>query len=346
MRRAALIYNPTSGSRRERRLRHVTAAADVLRAAGVDAALLPTTGPAAATALARQAIADGFDTVLACGGDGTMNEVLQALVHTPTALGIIPTGTVNVLARDIGVPFTADGAARALLTAEPCRLPVGRLDYTLRNGAADVRYFTVMAGVGVDAQLPYRVDLALKKRIGIFAYVVEALRIVFRLDFAPQLITFTDAAGNPRREFASEILASRVSAFANIPHAFTFTPGASLTSPHFELLMFKSWRVGPYLRYFTAATFGRHPNMKDVERVLASEVHCVAAADADLPPAWRRRHGSPANIYAQVDGEFCGGLPVHMSVIPQAFTLLVPRGCRYLGAEPGLRGKAPAEGPA
>jgi YegS/Rv2252/BmrU family lipid kinase len=330
MRRAALIYNPTSGRKRGRRLRHVTAAADTLRAAGVDAVLMPTTGPGAATQLAAQAIHEGFDTLLACGGDGTMNEVLQAAVNTEAALGVVPAGTVNVLARDLGVPFTADAAARTLLKSEPCRLGVGRMEFTNRSGAIETRYFTVMAGVGVDAQLPYRVDLALKKRIGIFAYVVESLRIVFKLDFAPQLITFTDADGNQRREFASEILASRVSAFANIPHSFTFTPQASLTSEHFELLMFKSWRVAPYLRYFTAATFGRHPNMNDVERVLASEVQCVAAPEHELPAAWRKRHGSPANIYAQVDGEFCGGLPVRMTVQPRAFTLLVPHGCRYL----------------
>lgn len=330
MRRAALIYNPTSGRRRERRLRHVSTAADTLRAAGVDAMLLPTTGPGAATRLAAQAIRDGFDTILACGGDGTMNEVLQALVHTDAAIGVVPTGTVNVLARDIGVPFTAAAAARTLLSSEPCRLSVGKIEFTNRSGSSETRYFTVMAGVGVDAQLPYRVDLALKKRIGVFAYVVEALRMVFTLDFAPQLITFTDASGTRRQELASEILASRVSSFANIPHTFSFTPGASLTSDHLELLMFKSWRVGPYLRYFTAATFGRHPNMKDVERVLASDVHCSAAPEEQLPPAWRKRHGAPANIYAQVDGEFCGGLPVRMTIVPRAFTLLIPRGCRYL----------------
>src|SRR5688572_10559854 len=196
MRRAALIYNPTSGRRRPHRLRHVTTTADTLRAGGVDAVLIPTSGPGAATQLARQAIADGFDTILACGGDGTMNEILQAVVHTQAALGVVPTGTVNVLARDIGLPFTAEAAARALLASEPCRLAVGRIEFTTRAGAPQTSYFTVMAGVGVDAQLPYRVDLALKKRIGIFAYAVEALRIVFKLDFAPQVVTFTDAAGN------------------------------------------------------------------------------------------------------------------------------------------------------
>ena len=340
MHRAALVYNPTSGRKRTRRLRYVTQAAETLRTGGVDTVLMPTTGPGAATQLAADAVRAGFDTVLACGGDGTMNEILQALVDTDAALGVIPAGTVNVLARDLGIPFTAQGAARTLIASVPCRLPVGRIDFTTRSGARETRYFTVMAGVGVDAQLPYRVDLALKKRIGILAYVVESLRIVFRLDFAPQLITFTDAAGQQRRELASEILASRVSAFANIPHSFSFTPEARLTSEHFELLMFKSWRAWPYLRYFTAAVFGRHPNMKDVERVLASEVNCIAAPDAELPPAWRKRHGSPANIYAQVDGEFCGALPVGMTIVPQAFTLLVPRGCRYLADQPGERTQA------
>src|ERR1700736_1413510 len=104
MRKAALFYNPLSGRRRERRLADVRAAWAVLHQAGVEAIAEPTRGQADAGEQARRAIADGCDTVFACGGDGTAHDVLQGLVGSQTALGIIPLGTANALAHDLGLP--------------------------------------------------------------------------------------------------------------------------------------------------------------------------------------------------------------------------------------------------
>src|SRR5258708_3947142 len=115
MRKAVLLYNPLSGRRRERRHADVEAAAAVLRDAGVEAITEATRGQAETAHQTRQAIADGCDTIFACGGDGTIHDVLQGVVGSDVALGIIPLGTANALAHDIGLPLTAVGAARAAL---------------------------------------------------------------------------------------------------------------------------------------------------------------------------------------------------------------------------------------
>ncbi|MEO6120054.1 MAG: acylglycerol kinase family protein, partial [Terriglobales bacterium] len=104
MRRAALLYNPTSGQRRHLRLARVEAAARALNAGGVATTLIPTMAAGSAGQQAAEAIADGHDAIFACGGDGTVHEVLQGMVaHAPDVpLGIIPLGTGNVLAFDLG----------------------------------------------------------------------------------------------------------------------------------------------------------------------------------------------------------------------------------------------------
>src|SRR6266704_2178490 len=121
MRKAALLYNPLSGRRRERRVKDVEAALAVLQEAGVEANAEPTLGPAAAGDQARQAITQGCDTIFACGGDGTINDVLQGLVGTDVALGVIPLGTADALAHDLRLPSLAAAAARAALADHQSR---------------------------------------------------------------------------------------------------------------------------------------------------------------------------------------------------------------------------------
>ena len=106
MKKVALLYNPLSGGRPKRRLADMKAAVAVLREAGVEVIASPTQVASDATPQVRQAVAEGCDTVFACGGDGTVHDVLQALVGSQVALGIIPLGTANALAHDLGVPLS------------------------------------------------------------------------------------------------------------------------------------------------------------------------------------------------------------------------------------------------
>src|SRR5271170_3558818 len=143
MRRAILLYNPLSGRRQGRRLADIESAASVLRSAGVEASTQATRGPAETGAQVKEARNAGCDVVFACGGDGTIHDVLQGLVGTDAALGIIPLGTANSLAHDLHLPLPPADAARSALKAKPRRIAVGRIEYQDFTGNRATRYFTV-----------------------------------------------------------------------------------------------------------------------------------------------------------------------------------------------------------
>ena len=103
MRRVALIYNPASGQHSRGRRAAIDKALAVLREAGVEAEALETLAPGSAGVLAEEAARRGCDTVIACGGDGTVHEVLQSLAGTQVALGVVPLGTANALAANLGL---------------------------------------------------------------------------------------------------------------------------------------------------------------------------------------------------------------------------------------------------
>ena len=134
MRKVALLYHPLSGSRHHRRLADVKAATSVLRDAGIEVLVTPTLAAPGTTEQVAEAIAQQCDTVFACGGDGTVHDVLQSLVGTQIALAMIPLGTANALAHDLAIPLTPAAAARAALTAKPRRVAVGQVRYRDLSG--------------------------------------------------------------------------------------------------------------------------------------------------------------------------------------------------------------------
>src|ERR1700674_2103035 len=143
MRKAMLLYNPLSGRRRGSRLGDIEAALSVLRGAGIEATAAPTRAASDATDQTKQAIGEGCDTVFACGGDGTVHDVLQGLVGTNPALAIIPLATANSLPHDLPIPRSPSDAAQAALTAQPRRIAVGRIEFQDFTGKRSSRYFTV-----------------------------------------------------------------------------------------------------------------------------------------------------------------------------------------------------------
>ncbi len=146
MRRVALIYNPFSGQTSARRSGQVSEALAVLRQAGVEVEALETTdAPGSARAYAEQAVERGCDTILACGGDGTVHEVLQSLVGTRVALGIVPLGTANALAANLGLHGSPARAVRMLLKSTPVEVPVGLIAY---RGLERGRVLALLHGCG------------------------------------------------------------------------------------------------------------------------------------------------------------------------------------------------------
>jgi YegS/Rv2252/BmrU family lipid kinase len=316
MRHVAVIYNPASGQYFARRKAAAQQVLDVLRAAGVEAEAFVTDTPGSATAHALQAVRDGYDAVLACGGDGTVHEVLQSLVGTDVALGVIPLGTANALAANLGLIASPAKAARILLGSERVRIPVGRIHFQNGSATPESRYFLVAAGIGADALLMARLDPVLKRRFGYILYLIEAARI-WATDPLPlfEAAFLTNGSGIERVTQVSQLLAVRVRSFGGALRELA--PGATLHSRTLRLLAFGTRSRYSYFRFLLAVLAGRHTFAREIELVETATVDCRAC------------NGSRATLYVEADGEVLGHLPAKLETVPDALTLLVP-----LGAQP------------
>jgi YegS/Rv2252/BmrU family lipid kinase len=311
MRHVALIYNPASGQHSRGRRAAIAKALAVLREAGVEAEALETTAPGSAGQQAAEAVRRGCDTIIACGGDGTVHEVLQSLVGTQVALGVVPLGTANALAANLGLQSTPAKAMRKLLTALPARLAVGQISYRDAAGATRSRYFTVAAGVGADALWISLLDPALKRRLGYLLYMIEGFRVWATHSFPLFEASFVEGNGNePRIETISELLVVRIRNFGGALN--NFIPGATLHNQRLRLVAFKTRSRLRYCRFLIAALLGRIRSTREIEILDAVSVEC------------RPRNGSSERIFAEADGEILGHLPVRIEIVPDAITLLVP----------------------
>ncbi|MGA3372044.1 MAG: diacylglycerol kinase family protein [Terracidiphilus sp.] len=315
MRRVALIHNPASGQHSAKHRAAIDKVLAVLREAGVEAEALETLAPGSAGAQAEDAVRRGCDAILACGGDGTVHEVLQRMVGADTALGVVPLGTANALAANLGLGRSPAKAVRKLLTALPVRVPVGQITYQDAAGVPRSRYFTVAAGVGADALFLSRLDPGLKRRLGYALYVIEAFRLWATYSFPLFEAAFVEgASAQPRVEKISQLLAVRIRNFGGLLN--NFVPGATLHKDGLRLVAFKTRSRLRYFRFLIAAIFGRQTFTGEIEVLDAVSVECRACS------------GSPARVFAEADGELLGGLPVRIEIVPQAVTLLIPPGVR------------------
>jgi diacylglycerol kinase (ATP) len=314
MRKVMLLYNPLSGRRRERRLEDVEAARSVLRHGGLEASTAPTRSASDAAAQAKQAIAEGCDTIFACGGDGTVHDVLQGLVGTNAALAIIPLGTANSLAHDLRLPLSAIGAAQATLTAKPRRSAVGRIEYQDFEGNRASRYFTVIVGIGLDAQVFYELDPAAKRHFGAAAYSAKATRLWLTHKMENFAVEFVEEKQTRQAE-VSQLLAVRIRDFGGVLRQFA--PGASLDRDDFRLVLFRTRSRLAYLRYVLRGLFGTNWKVPGIELVHSTGAICRDVASPAHSPTKSR-------IFVEADGELLGTLPAKISVVCDALTLLAP----------------------
>ncbi|MGA7244171.1 MAG: diacylglycerol kinase family protein [Terracidiphilus sp.] len=315
MRRVALIYNPASGQHSGRRASYIRNALAVLRKAGVEAEALETHAPGSGKALALGAVRQGYDAVLACGGDGTVHEVLQPLVGTKVALGVVPLGTANALAQNLGLGRDPVKAVRALLDAKPMEVRVGRIFFQETNGSKGWRYFTVAAGVGADALLMSSMDPDLKRRYGYALYMLEAFKIWASHSFPLFDASFsTNGNGAPRVEQVSQLLAIRIRSFGGA--LGMLAPGATLRKKDLSLVAFKTRSRLQYLRFLLATVAGRQTFSRSIELLDADSVEC------------RTLNGSKSRVFVEADGEVLGALPARIELARETLTLLVPPGAQ------------------
>ena len=260
--------------------------------------LAPTTGPETAGALAKEAVANGAATVVAFGGDGTINEVANGLIGTAIPLGVLPGGTANVLCVEMGLGTNPEKAAKRLVGAsEPVRIAVGEM--TRPDGFS--RYFLVMAGIGVDAIVVTEVSQTMKKHLGKVAYWIAGFGLAART--LPQF-DLVLAGETSRRSF---VLASRV---RNYGGDLEIAKRVSLLEPCFETVAFTGVNSLRYLPYLAGVAVGQVGKIPGVTVAPATLLTCGPVNGGRVP--------------VQLDGELAGHLPAEFRVVPDALTLLMP----------------------
>lgn len=292
--KAILIYNPMAGRRRQQRLRQLQQIKEQLERSGIPISIHATTAPGSGSALARDASHEGADLIIVCGGDGTINEVISGMAHSSVPLAVLPGGTANGLARELGLPLDIEAAARMILSATPRRIALGRVGE---------RYFISMVGVGFDAQVLTEIKENWKDRLGMVHYAIQAVRKAVRGPFTP----FAVSAGETRCE-ATFACISRTQYYG----PFRMIPEADLFSGRFHVYCFPSRKLARYLIYTLALFAGKLGHLGDVVSFPAIHVRCEETA------------GSEAPVLFQVDGELTGRLPITVEIVPEALTLLAP----------------------
>jgi diacylglycerol kinase (ATP) len=239
-------------------------------------------------------VEEGADLVLAFGGDGTINEVINGLACSKAHLGIIPGGTANVLAMEIGLGSNLDRAAERLNSAEPQRIALGRI--TTPEGAP--RYFAVMAGAGLDANIVTQVDSELKRKIGKGAYWAAGLKQL------PKSLDQFQVNVNGTTLQSGFALVSRV---RNYGGDLEIASGASLRRGDFEVVVFEGSSPVRYLGYMAAVA------VKQVQKMPG--VHTFHSKSVEIA----------TQTHLQVDGEYSGNFTATIDIVPDALTMLLPK---------------------
>ncbi len=299
-----LIHNPRAGNGGSGRRRSLDEARKLLAAAGIETELAETRNPGEATEIARGAVQTGRDLVIVCGGDGTLNEVVNGLASSPggcqVPLALLPGGTANILAKELGLPWDVLRAARRLPQTTPRPIALGLA--TPFESPEKSRYFLCVAGAGPDGVMVYSLDLGLKEKIGILAYWYEGLRQVFRYSFPRFRIL-----GGERAVDASLVVVGRTKHYGG---PFQITTEANLFEDRFELAAITAESGLGYLSHLPSLWLGRLHE--------ASGIHFWKTDSLVCEPLGKEP------VYAQVDGEPLARLPVKFHIVPRAITLMVP----------------------
>lgn len=315
MRKAALLYNPDSGGSNQRP-RELESALAILRAGSVDADLVPTDSAGHAIEETRRAIDSGCDTIFACGGDGTIHNIVQALANSPVALAILPMGTANALAHDIKLPLNAVAAARTALHATSRRIALGRVAFADLQGNRGTRYFVVAAGIGVDAHLFYKLHAGTKQRLGMAAYYAKAWHLWFSYPM-PRFVAEYVGTGSdaPARAEVTELIAVRIRNFGGVVQELA--PGASLDRDDVRLVFSRTASRLAYLAYVTRGLLRLRWPVPGIDLAHSTSVSCEYTPPSATSP-------EQPKIYVEADGELLGNLPAEITVVPNALTLLAP----------------------
>ncbi len=301
---ALLIHNPNAGHGGAKRRAQLDEARSIFAASGIEAELAETKGPGDATEIARRATVERRQLVIACGGDGTLNEVVNGLAGHSNGhrvpLALLPAGTANIFAKELTLPWDIPSAARRLIRGNVVDIALGLA--TPVNEPSKQKYFLSVAGAGPDGMIVYSIDLELKARLGILAYWWQGAREVFRYQFPHFRVTI-----GGQSEDSSLVVVGRTKHYGG---PFKITTLADLYEDKFEVMTLNTRSGFRYLSYLPSLWMEK---LRGTDGVFFSKTESLVCEPLDDKP-----------VYAQVDGEPLGRLPVEFKIIPAALKVLVP----------------------
>jgi YegS/Rv2252/BmrU family lipid kinase len=301
---ALLIHNPNAGHGGAKRRRSLDEARRIFATVGIEVELAETTGPGDATEIAQRATIERRDLVVACGGDGTLNEVVNGLAGSlnghRVSLALLPAGTANIFAKELRLPWDIPHAARRLVGGKVVDIALGLA--TPLEEPEKRKYFLSVAGAGPDGRIVYSIDLDLKARLGILAYWWQGAREIFRYDYPHFRVVIDGQSAD-----SSLVIVGRTKHYGG---PFKITTLADLYENKFEVMTLSTRSGLRYLSYLPTLYMGR---LRGTNGVFFSKTDSVVC---------KPLNGKP--VHAQVDGEPLGRLPVEFKIVPGALRILVP----------------------
>ncbi|QVY62068.1 diacylglycerol kinase [Cytobacillus gottheilii] len=293
MKRARIIYNPTSG--REIFKKHLAEVLQKLENAGYETSCHATTGEGDATKAARLAVERRFDLIVAAGGDGTINEVVNGIAEQEfiPKLGILPTGTTNDFARALHIPRDIEAAADIIAKGDSIPVDIGRINE---------KYFINIAGGGRITELTYEVPSKLKTMIGQLAYYLKGIEMI------PSIRSTEVSIEYDGKMFEGEAMLFLVGLTNSVGGFEKLAPNASINDGLFSLLILKKTNLADFIRIATLALRGEHVNDPHVIYTQANRI----------------KVHSTEKVQLNLDGEFGGLLPAEFVNLYRHLEVLVP----------------------
>lgn len=286
MSNTAIILNPAAGSEQAERWR------ERIESIAHGCALFTTSHSGEAEALARHVAEKGVEKIVAAGGDGTINEVVNGLAGTNAALGLLPLGTVNVFAMELGLPTNNLEFCWEVIQGDNMRF----VDLPSANG----KYFVQLAGVGLDAQVVKETSLAFKRSLGPLSYLISAAQIAAREP--PRLFI---ESKNASVDEASFVLVGNGRHYGG---PFPFFKHAVLDDGLFDVVAFKRLGYLEIIKYLQDVVFSSDIRVPEVEYFQTP--HLRITSDQDVP--------------VELDGELVGICPVDFQIREKALRVLTP----------------------
>lgn len=291
--RLAVIYNPAAGVRRRRAYKAII---ERLQLDGCEILEMPTRYAGHGEEIARHLVPEACERVVAAGGDGTINEVANGLLANTAGgrslpLALLPLGTANVLARELGMPRGTEAIAASIRDGRPRAVAVG---------CANGRHFLLMAGAGFDAHVVAGISLPLKRRVGKLAYIAEIVRQFFIYRFPVYRLCI-----DGQEHCACSVIVANARHYGG---RFIVAPEAQLERGSLEVCLFTRAGRLHAVKYAAALALGLLSHLPDVKYRQARHIQVYG----------------PLEDPVQGDGDMLASLPCDIGVLPNALNLVFP----------------------